>query len=107
MNTRTKQPMRPILLTAVLVAAACAPQEPPIPITYVPQSQMPAAQGDAAQQTERRLNRTMTQETRQDRAQDSDPYAASMAGTPTPSTDFEVGGGDPEQDVPQIGIPFQ
>lgn len=111
MNTRTKPPMRPLLLTALLVAAAaCAPQEPPIPINYVPQSQMPAASGDAEQQAQRRLNRSMQQETRQDRAQGSDPYAGSMAGAPTPSSDFEIGGGNPDPMMPNgpgLAIPFE
>lgn len=96
--------MRPLLLTALLAAAACAPQGgPPIEVTTVPASQIPPVPGNAAQQTERRLNRELGQGGNPGR----DPYAASMAGTPTPSTDEEIGGGDPGIGVPQIGIPFQ
>ena len=98
--------MRRLLLMAILVTGACE-QRAPIPITYESPSAVPAAPGTPEEQAARQLGRAMRQETRQDRAQDSDPYAASMAGTPTPSTDFEVGGGDPGQGVPQIGIPFQ
>jgi hypothetical protein len=97
--------MRRLLLTALLVTGACE-QRPPIPITYVPQAPTPASAGTAAQQDSRRVNRAMGQETRQDRAQDADPYAASMSGMPTPSTDLDIGGNDVGQDVPQIGIPF-
>lgn len=106
MNARMTPPMRRLLLTALLVTGACE-QRAPIPITYESPAAVPAPSGTPEAQAARRLNRAMQQETRQDRAQDSDPYAASMAGTPTPSTDFEVGGGDPGQAVPQIGIPFQ
>jgi predicted lipid-binding transport protein (Tim44 family) len=106
MNIRTTPSMRRLLLMALLVTGACEQQRPPIPITYVPQGQAPASDGTAAAQDSRRVNRAMAQETRQDRAADSDPYAGSMAGTPTPSTQFEVGGNEPESDVPQISIPF-
>ncbi len=97
--------MRRLLLLALLVTGACE-QRPPIPITYVPPAPAPASAGTAAQQDSRRLNRAMGQETRQDRLQDADPYAASMAGTPTPGTDLEIGGDDVGQGVPQVGIPF-
>ncbi|MBW6399847.1 hypothetical protein KPL78_18455 [Roseomonas sp. HJA6] len=102
--------MRHLLLTAMLAAAAaCAPQQP-IPITYENQAPTPASDGTPEQQASRRLNRAMNQETRQDRAQDSDPYAGSMAGAPTPASDFEIGGGNPDPAMPSgpgIGIPFQ
>ena len=98
--------MRRLLLMALLVTGACE-QRPPIPITYVPQAPTPAAAGTAAQQDSRRVNRAMGQETRQDRAADADPYAGSMAGTPTPGTDLDIGGDDVGQGVPQIGIPFR
>lgn len=97
--------MRRLLLTALLVTGACE-QRPPIPITYVPQAPTPAAAGTPAQQEVRQLNRAMGRETRQDRAADADPYAGSMAGTPTPGTDLDIGGDDVGQGVPQIGIPF-
>jgi hypothetical protein len=95
--------MRRLLLTALLVTGACE-QRPPIPITYVPQA--PAQAGTAAEQDSRRVNRAMGQETRQDQAQAADPYAASMAGMPTPSTDLDIGGNDVGESVPQIAIPF-
>ena len=94
-----------LLLPATLLIGACE-QRPPIPVTYVPATSAPAAAGTAAQQDSRRVNRAMNQETRQDRAQDADPYAASMSGMPTPSTDLDVGGNDVGGSVPQIGIPF-
>lgn len=105
MNARTTPPMRRLFLMALLVTGACE-QRPPIPITYVPQGQAPASAGTAAEQDSRRVNRAMAQETRRDRAQDADPYAGSMAGTPTPSTQMEIGGNEPESDVPQVSIPF-
>ncbi len=98
--------MRRLLLTALLVTGACE-QRPPIPITYVPQASTPADAGTAAQQDSRRVNSAMGRETRQDRARDADPYAASMAGMPTRGRDLDVGANDVGDAVPQIGIPFQ
>ena len=97
--------MRRFLLMALLVIGACE-QRPPIPLTYVPQGPAPASAGTAAQQDSRRLNRAMQRDERSDRAQDADPYAGSMAGTPTPSTNLEVGGNEQQSDVPQVAIPF-
>lgn len=98
--------MRRFLLTALLATGACA-QPAPIPITYEPQAATPAAAGTPEEQASRRLNRAMARETRQDRTQDADPYAGSMAGTPTPSSDLEVGGGNPDPIMPPgVTIPF-
>lgn len=107
MTARTNPPMRRFLLTALLVTGACAPERTPIPVTYVPQAPTPASAGTAAQQESRILNRAMNQQAQQDRAQDADPYAGSMAGTPTPGRDLDIGGDDVGQAVPQIGIPFR
>lgn len=96
--------MHRLLLTAVLAIGACE-QRPPIPITYVPQAPTPAADGTAAQQESRRLNRAMNQETRQDRAEDADVNGATISAMPTTSTDLDVGANDVGADVPQIGIP--
>ena len=98
--------MRRFLLTALLATGACT-QPAPIPITYVPQAPTPASAGTPEQQAARRLDRAMAQETRQDRAADTDPYAGSMAGTPTPSSDLEIGGGNPDPIMPGVGIPFR
>jgi hypothetical protein len=95
--------MRRLLLTALLVTAACE-QRPPIPITYV--TPAPAGAGTAAQQDSRRVNNAMGRETQQDQARDADPYAASMAGMPTRGRDLDVGANDVGDAVPQIGIPF-
>lgn len=107
MNARMTPPMRRLLLTALLVAGACAEQRAPIPITYEPQAAAPAAAGTPGERAARRLDRAMAQETRQDRARDADPYAASMTGAPTPASDLEIGGGNPGQPAPQIGVPFR
>ncbi|BDG73066.1 hypothetical protein Rmf_29950 [Roseomonas fluvialis] len=98
--------MRRFLLTALLLSAACA-QQAPIPVSYVPQAAPPAAAGTPEEQAARRLDRALGQDARRDRAQAADPYAGSMAGTPTPGTDMEIGGGDAPQTTPQIAIPFQ
>ncbi|WP_230164140.1 hypothetical protein [Roseomonas sp. CECT 9278] len=98
--------MRCLLLPALLLCAACA-QEAPIPVTYVPQPATPAAAGTPEEQAARRLDRALGQDARRDRARDADPYAASAAGTPTPGTNLEIGGGDAPQATPQIGIPFR
>jgi hypothetical protein len=106
MSNRMKPPMRRLLLTALLVTGACEQQRPPIPITYVPQGATPAAAGTPEEIASRRLNRAMAGETRQDARQDADPYAGSMAGTPTPSTDMQIGGGEYNPVEPEIAIPF-
>jgi hypothetical protein len=98
--------MRRLLLTALLLSGACA-QQAPIPVTYVPQAPTPAAAGTPEEQAARRLDRALRQDTRRDRARDADPAAGSMAGTPTPGTNLEIGGSDAPQTTPQIGIPFQ
>ena len=99
--------MRRLLLTALLASGACT-QPAPIPVTYVPQPPAPAGAGTPEEQAARRLDRAMAQETRQDRAAAADPYAASMAGTPTPSTDLQVGGGNPDPVMPPgVTIPFR
>ncbi|MBR0648962.1 hypothetical protein GXW78_04760 [Roseomonas terrae] len=105
MNARMTPLARRLLVTAVLLAGACE-QRPPVPITYVPQGPAVAGGATPAEQDSRRLNRVMQRDERADRAADADPYAAAMAGTPTPSTQLEVGGNEPESDVPQISIPF-
>lgn len=106
MTARIRPPMRRLLLTALLLSGACAPQAP-IPVTYVPQAPAPAAAGTPEEQAARRLDRALGQDARRDRAQAADPYAGSMAGTPTPGRELEIGGGDAPQATPQIGIPFR
>jgi hypothetical protein len=106
MTARNQPAMRRLALTALLLSGACA-QEAPIPVTYVPAAPAPAAAGTPEEQAARRLDRALGQDARRDRAQAADPYAASMAGTPTPGTDLEIGGGDAPQATPQIGIPFR
>ena len=106
MNPRTTHPTRGLFVAALLLAGACE-QRPPIPVTYVPQASGAAAGGTPAEQDSRRLNRAMQRDERSDRAQDADPYAGSMAGTPTPATNLEVGGNEQQSDVPQVEIPFR
>jgi hypothetical protein len=98
--------MHRLLLTALILTGACA-QQAPIPVTYVPATPAPAAAGTPEEQAARRLDSALGQDARRDRARDADPYAASMAGTPTPGTNLEIGGGDAPQATPQIGIPFR
>lgn len=98
--------MRRLLLTALLATGACAPERPPIPITYVPQAPTPASAGTPAEQESRLLNRAMGRQAQQDARQDADPYAGSMAGTPTPSTDMQIGGGNPDPVIPGVSVPF-
>jgi hypothetical protein len=106
MTARNQPAMRRLALTALLLSAACA-QQAPIPVTYVPATPAPAAAGTPEERAARRLDSALQQDTRRDRARDADPYAGSMAGTPTPGTNLEIGGGDAPQTTPQIGIPFR
>lgn len=102
MTAKITPAARQLGIAALLLAAACE-QAAPIPVTYVPQSQAPAAAGTQEQQAARRLDRALAP----GRAQQADPYAGSMAGVPTPGTDLEIGGGDPGAGPPQIAIPFR
>ncbi len=94
--------MHRVLITALLLAAACAPQET-IRVNTVPASAMPASAGTPEQQAERRLNRALAP----GRQQQADPNAGSMSGVPTPASDLEIGGGDGGAPVPQLSIPFR
>jgi hypothetical protein len=96
--------MRRLTVTALLLAGACAPQEP-IRVTTVPAA--PAAAGTPEERAARQLDRALAQDARRDRAAAADPYAGSAAGQPAPGSNLEIGGGDGGTPVPQIGVPLR
>jgi hypothetical protein len=98
--------MRRLTCTALLLAVACAPQEP-IRVTTVPAAPAAAAAGTPEERAARQLDRALAQDARRDRAAAADPYAGSAAGQPAPGSNLEIGGGDGGTPVPQIGVPFR